>query len=105
MPTLSPVLTFCLLGGIFAGLLAVVFKARRRKAREKRTAACYSSPTVDCLLVLALETARDIDARDRAMVLADIAGLQAKRVFVNVVRSVQSRGYEAKKTLPDRSHR
>ena len=28
-----------------------------------------------------------------------------KRVFVNVVRSVQSRGYEAKKTLPDRSHR
>ena len=30
---------------------------------------------------------------------------EAERVFVNVVRSVQSRGYEAKKTLPNRSHR
>jgi len=29
----------------------------------------------------------------------------SKSLFVNVVRSVQSRGYETEKTLPDRSRR
>ena len=84
MPTISPVLTFCLLGGVFAGLLVVVFKIRHRKTREKRIAACYSSPTMDCLLVLAVETAKGIrgmgfsNTVERARALADIAGVQAE---------------------------
>ena len=76
MRTFLLVLTFC--------LLAVAFKVLRERAREKRHAACYSSPTVNCILALALETAKGIvfmspkcaDARVGA--LADIARAQTE---------------------------
>ena len=73
-------------------------QAVKEIAAERKRQKCLSSPTVDCLFEIALQTAKKIDGeRYRAPVLRDIAaafaetghGVDAKNTFANALRSAE----------------
>ena len=104
MRTFLLVLTFC--------LLAVVFKVLRgrtsRRAREKRHAACYSSPTVNCILAVALDTAKGIgfmSMTKREGALADVARAQAEAGDVTGALETAKGALETARGIDDAKNR